>query len=191
MMAKNLLLLASALAASCALAQEQIHLTMTGDNTEMIVEWVEIGGSCSDAGSVTFASSRGLKQSSLGLRGAPVTVKATSTLYSDGMSVPICLWQATMSPLTPNAAYTYVVENGGSKGPSYTFTAAPNDQRRGGKIYAVYSDLGLNNSETLPAITAEAEAGVFDTVLMSGDLAYDLGTSGGERGNEFMRLLGE
>lgn len=53
-------------------------------------------------------------------------------------------------------------------------------------VYGVLADFGITNDISLNELLDEAEAGAFDVVLHSGDLAYDLDNYGGSRGNDFM-----
>jgi hypothetical protein len=159
---RAILAVAAALAGSArlSLAQEQVHLSVTGVETEMHVSWVEVGGKCSSSGSVSYSASR------------LATADATGTLYEEGMTDPICLWEATMTGLTRNTRYNYTLSNSDSgSGFSGYFTSLPNNQRQGGKMYAVYGDLGLDNDISLAQIVSEAKSGVYDMVIHSGDFA--------------------
>ncbi len=57
----------------------------------------------------------------------------------------------------------------------YGFTNQP--ARAGGAVYAVYADLGYNNSVSIPQLAAEVQAGAFDMIIHAGDV------SGGGRGS--------
>lgn len=182
--------------ASYTTAQEQVHLTLTGIESEMHVSWAESTGTCSSSGTVTY----GINNNNNHHHNAvdePLTttqtVSGSSYLYKTGMGVPLCLWDATMTGLKPNTPYTYTISNSGSstimKDITFNFTSAPDNQRNGGKIYAVYADLGMLNDISLAQIVAEGSSGMYDMVLHSGDLAYDLNTALGTRGNDYLNAL--
>jgi len=165
-------------------AQEQVHLSLTGIETEMHVSWAESTGTCSSTGTVTYTPLNAVNSQ------YTQTVSGKSYLYKTGMATPICLWDATMTDLQLNTPYTYTLSNGNRLTDiTFNFTSAPDNQRSGGKIYAVYSDLGMMNDISLSQIVTEGTSGMYDMILHSGDYAYDLGTSYGVRGNDFMNAL--
>jgi hypothetical protein len=79
---------------------------------------------------------------------------------------------------------------GDSTTPVYSFTApvATGQGKSNGQpmVYGVLADFGITNDISLNELLDEAEAGTFDVVLHSGDLAYDLDNYGGARGNDYM-----
>jgi hypothetical protein len=170
---------ASASCAAGAAGPEQVHLMVTGVETEMHVSWAEVGA-CSTSGTVTYGPSATNATGAAGAAagaaaGTPAplraTVDASGYLYKTGMTTPICLWDATMTGLTRNALYDYTLSNSASApggDVTFTFTAPPDDGRRGGKVYAVYADLGMTNDVSMAQITAEAKAGVYDMVIHPG-----------------------
>ena len=165
-------LLALAPLAAAAAAPEQIWITRTGKPGEMAVSWVTVGAGAAPEGVIFGASPSALDESAT----------ATSEVFSEGMAVPIRIHVATLTGLPDNATQVYYEVGGGST--VYNFTAAP--ARPGGTVYAIFGDLGLADDYSLDSLLAEAAADAFDAVIFAGDFAYDLETSSGEVGNEFL-----
>ena len=90
-----------------------------------------------------------------------------------------------LSGLAPGTAYVYqCAQDTTLHGP---FSTDPPEASP--LTLAVFGDLGLNNSVSLPNITDDTRAGAIAGVLHVGDLAYDLDDNGGRTGDLFMEAI--
>ena len=53
----------------------------------------------------------------------------------------------------------------------------------------MFGDLGLIGGQSVPDLSKAAERGWFDIIIHVGDIAYDLHTDAGDRGDEFMNRM--
>uniref|UniRef100_A0A915CX44 Purple acid phosphatase n=1 Tax=Ditylenchus dipsaci TaxID=166011 RepID=A0A915CX44_9BILA len=60
---------------------------------------------------------------------------------------------------------------------------------KAGVIICIFGDLGYLNGTALPYIQTGVQNNEFDMVIHVGDLAYDLHTDNGDRGDQFMRQI--
>lgn len=153
-------------------AVEQVFITGTGIEGEMSISWV------------TSTNAESSENVAYGIASSPLslTATATSNVLSNLMDIPIRIHVAHMTNLQNNTKYEYQL--GDDSATTFSFTNAP--ARAGGKVYAIYGDLGLKDDYSLSSLLAEAEADAFDAVLACGDFAYNLEDEGGVVGNDFM-----
>jgi len=125
------------------------------------VSWV-VHANCSGSPVVHYGTS----EASLGL-----VASARTNLFREGMSTPICVYEAVMGNLVNNTRYYY--RPGDANTPLYSFMVPPPTGQLlpGGKpiIYGVLADFGLNNDVSLAQLLQEGEAGAFDVVLHAGE----------------------
>ena len=154
-----------------ALEPNQLHLSLTGLPSEMLVQWVTYG-ICN--GTVSFSPATG---------GEAMTAAAALTTYTGGLGG----WEgwihtALMTDLTPGASYTYTVGSG-APAPSgvwsfpRNFSAAPLPSATLSSRVAVTADMGtvdLLGWAVSDAITEQHLLGPqrFDLVTIAGDLSY-------------------
>ena len=150
---------------------QQLHLSLTGDETEMRVMWVTYGVA---NGSVSWAPASG--SSSAGTSSA-AAVRTTYTAGVGGWSGYI--YTAVMSGLVPGATYSYQVGSGGPEGAwslSRTFDAAPAPGPAHTSYLCVFGDMGTIMPlgwAVSDAITENHLLGRrFDLILVAGDLSY-------------------
>ena len=97
-------------------------------------------------------------------------INVTSTSFN---FVEIGWMHQAMMPLTDIAVGTPVQYRVGGpvSGFSNVFSAVPKPARAGSEVFAVFGDFGLTNDVCMDALTADAAAGAFDSVLHVGDWA--------------------
>jgi hypothetical protein len=167
------LLLVAAFASRAAAANgpEQLSLAVTANGpTEMSITWVSlIPYTASAKGAVSWAPA-GAPDSQL--RSAPA---ATST-YTAGLGWTGTLFAATMTGLSPGAAYTYTVTDAtGNASAPFTFRAAPQPSADASARIVVLADMGtieLLGFEVAAEVVREHAAQPFDAFLIAGDLSY-------------------
>lgn len=54
---------------------------------------------------------------------------------------------------------------------------------------ALYGDLGLDNSKSVPNLIEDVDNNIYDLIIHNGDFAYDLNTQNGAVGDRFMRMI--
>lgn len=99
---------------------------------------------------------------------------------------------ARLSNLTAGTTYFYQVgspDGGWSDTLPFQTAAAPGTAAQGNFTWAVYGDMGLENEQSMPLLIADVDAGRIDGVLHIGDLAYDLDSDSGSRGDAFMASI--
>ena len=134
-----------------ALAQEQLHLSLTGRDNEVALDFV-----------IHPASATGVV---VKLGASPIpTSCATATINK--YTAQFCT--ALFTGLAPNSQYSYSVSSSVGATPVYNFTNAPSDRA---PIFAVYADFGLSNDVSLAALVKDAQNNGFDYVIHAGDWA--------------------
>ena len=134
---------------SVAVAQEQVHLSLTGSTDTMAIDFV-----ASQTSTLTYGTPGSPPQS------APVDCKvATLNTYTASFCT------AVMAGLAKDTLYTYTIK-GGATTFSANFTNQPSSRD---PVFACYADFGLGNDESLAALIADSDAGGFDYVIHAGD----------------------
>ncbi|CAD6199292.1 unnamed protein product [Caenorhabditis auriculariae] len=160
-------LLACFLAQSWA-APEQVHLAFHDGPLDLSVAWITFN----DVDSIL---SYGTSLSSLVKKTGDIKkwVFGGITRYSH---------RVRLHDLKPSTQYYYQIESR-----IFHFKTLPANP----KSYKVciYGDLGIENGVSTTSIINQGLAGQFDFVVHVGDLAYDLHTDNGKRGDKFMNLM--
>ena len=159
----------------------QVHLSLTGVESEMMVTW---SGHSSDVASEARVSSDATNWRSF---------NATQTMFDDqGTATPQYFYRAMLTGLTSGTRYQYVVGSLDQWSDTLSFTSqrASNSTDKPWK-FLVLADLGLDQGYTLPNITSEvlaAEGGQeYSALFHAGDLAYDLHDP--QVGDQFMQSI--
>ena len=135
------------------IATEQTWITTTGKNGESSVSWVT-RGSTTTSEVVTWGDSPSSVLEN--------QVNAISEVFSDQIA-PLRIHVGVISNLTQNQTYYYTV------GGNSTILSFQNEaQRAGGKIYAIFGDLGLQDDYALPSLLEESLSGAYDAVIHAG-----------------------
>lgn len=161
-----------------AVAPEQVHLSLTGDLTEMAVAWTTLNATA--ATTVQWAPAP---------CGAPpfaASAAGFTRTYTQGGWVGV-VHVATMTGLQRGGTYCYRVGDGSTTdgrawSPVFNFTAMPADVGTPGSPLRFLStgDMGYgpNSDATVAALLAEAAAGPVHFLLQDGDTSYDDGEWG-------------
>ena len=132
-------------------AQEQLHLSLTGKAGEVALDFVSV----ESATGITVL-----------LDGVAVPSLECATSNLNGFQAKFCT--ALFTGLTPNSAHGYVVKS--SEGSAnYSFVSEPESP-----VFAIYADFGLKNDESMKTLVEDAKEGGFDYVIHAGDWAYNL-----------------
>ncbi|XP_068729313.1 acid phosphatase type 7-like [Montipora capricornis] len=158
---------------------EQIHLSSTGDPSEMIVTWVTL----------SFTNDSIVEYNKFGF---PLTMRASGniTRFVDGGSEHRVLYmhRVKLTGLTPDEVYEY--HCGGVDGWSavFSFKALKSGVNWAPRL-AVFGDLGSVNGKSLSYLQEETQQGHFDAILHVGDFAYNMDTSDARVGDDFMNQI--
>lgn len=178
-------------AASGALPS-QVHLALTGDETEMMITYNTEYDTDTSVAKVRQASSNATWK----------FFQGSSEKFVDGGSKKTVRYvhRVKMTGLVPGHKYEYEVgdEDGGLSGKSFTFWAMrsmENHTSNGRPWRFIHlADMGLDNDLTLSNISSfvsrAAEQGTpYDAILHAGDLAYDFHSKQGTVGDQFMMAI--
>ncbi|KAK2139909.1 hypothetical protein LSH36_1561g00000 [Paralvinella palmiformis] len=173
---------------------EQIHLSLTGSNSEMMVTWVTRNSTGMPM--VEYGLAGGIKRSGQQMQnelGWPkfdqVAVGETDT-FIDGGSLHRRLYihRVKMTGLKPKQEYVYHV--GGALGWSdvYFFMTYPDGTTWSPRI-VLFGDMGNENAQSLSRLQEETQRGFYDAIFHVGDFAYDMNTDNAHVGDEFMNQI--
>ena len=165
---------------------EQVHIAL-GAAGSLAVGWVTRprhagGGACSRDSVVKFGSSK--KQ--IDEWSAPGVVHATPADKRNTF-----FHSATLHGLVTGQTYYYSVGSAASAdcwSPVHAFRVPGHDDVRPMTV-AMFGDLGLHKNEALPCLASEATSGALHLAIHAGDLAYDLASEKGARGDEWLRAM--
>ena len=144
---------AAILLATSALAQEQMHLSVTGTAHEMALDFV------------ASATATGV---AVALDGAPVPADCVTATINE-YTAQFCT--ALFTGLAPNTQHSYTVKSSAAVSPLYKFNSGPAGKGGRAPIFAMYADFGLNNDLSLSALIKDSQSGGFDYVVHAGDWA--------------------
>jgi len=150
-------------AAAAAGAPEQLHLSLTGDASEMFVTFVlNASAPCADA--------------AVALDGGAAAFAAAHSTYTAGViGWSGSIYTARLTGLTPGGAHSYVATACGASSAPVAFTAAPAPGAGVRSRVAVKADMGTViplGFETAAQIEKDNAQDPFDLVMLAGDLAY-------------------
>ena len=204
----TLLLAAVAAVATSSLppnAPSQIHAHLTGNDSSIVVTWsvpASCGAACAAVVAVRAVNS---SASPAAWRNYTSVVSVATLDASMGSAQGWTVTSVVLSGLPLNATSYYACGGLVSGGPvlalrpgrlrragDRTPTVLPHDYNAAApplRIVAALADIGLANSLSLPLLLNDSAAGVFDVLLLAGDLAYDLSTTSGAVGDAFMAAL--
>jgi acid phosphatase type 7 len=169
-MLSKLLLLTLVLACSC---QEQIHVSYFQEGKL----------------SFTWVTQQSDSNSSVGLRLAGESnfsiTDGKSTEFLPSENRTIFIHRVTVDNLLPNSTYEYFV--GGNS--DVLTVRVPHNSTTSPFSFLVYADYGFINDVSTTAIDHMVQNKEVDMIIHAGDLAYDLPTNNGTRGDNFMNMI--
>uniref|UniRef100_A0A7E4UVI9 Purple acid phosphatase n=1 Tax=Panagrellus redivivus TaxID=6233 RepID=A0A7E4UVI9_PANRE len=172
-------ILAFAVLTVAADGPEQVHLSLGSTEGSMVVSWVTLKP----------PTSNGLPQVTYGRTAAALIQVAYGKMDDFNYNGVIrYMYQAEMVNLLPNETYYYSVGVMGQMSKTYQFKSFPKGNDFLLRV-CVFGDLGYINGTSLPYLIDAAEKGQFDMVLHIGDIAYDLHTDNGQRGDLYMNQI--
>ncbi len=148
---------------------QQVHLSLTSDPTEMVVDFVSSAGGSSAA--CAYGSSPG----------ALTTRAPAETAYIKSIGN---VSHALLQGLVPGQRVYYACGDEMAVSATYNFTAGA--RAGAGQRIAVWADFGVNDGFGLDQIARDAAAGAFDLALHAGDWAYNFGDGNSANGNFMM-----
>jgi hypothetical protein len=152
---------------------QQVHLSLTSNATEMVVDFVSTGVATSAAFCLYGKSKSELTSSAVATTSFVPTIGNVS--------------HALLSGLVPGTQYYYTCSDGDVVSQSnVSFIAGAVPQSGQPQRVAVWADFGVNDGFGLDQIAEDAAAGAFDFAVHSGDWAYNLDTGNSANGNFFM-----
>lgn len=161
-------------------APEQIHISYTGDASEMMVSYVtrDSQDNSEDNRDPSPAVARyGTDPKSLDKR-----AQGKSFVFDTGDD-ELVINNVKLTDLEANTRYYYQV---GSTNVSDVFSFSTNEEKL---IFAVYGDMGYKNAVSLDRLIEEVKNGNYNAVLHVGDLAYDFYEEEGDTGDNFMNSI--
>ncbi|XP_038077012.1 acid phosphatase type 7-like [Patiria miniata] len=155
---------------------EQVHLSATGNVTEMIVTWS------------TFEDTPSMVQ--FGMTKPDQNATGSSTKFIDGGSLKSAqfIHRVKLTGVTPGTKYVYRCGSDEGWSPLFFFSALQDGTDWTPRL-ALYGDMGNKNAQSLGRLQVAAQGGEYDAILHVGDYAYDFDSDNGMVGDEFMRQI--
>lgn len=160
---------------------EQIHISATGDPTEMMITW-------------TTMATTNYTIVEYNKEGFPLELRASgsNTKFTDPQSGKVVRYmhRVKLTGLVPGQRYEY--RCGGYDGWSslFAFNALKSGEDWSPRI-AFYGDMGTTNAKSISYLQEDAQNGKYDAILHVGDFAYDLFEDEGRNGDDFMNEIQE
>ena len=158
---------------------EQVHISATGDVTEMMITWVTM------AANVSSIVEYGLKDKAL-----TMTASGSATKFTDGGSEHRVLYihRVKLTDLKPATSYDYHVGSMQGWSSVFRFKTLPEGTDWSPRM-CLFGDLGNSNAMSLGYIQEELTRDDFDVILHVGDFAYNLATDNARVGDAFMNQI--
>ncbi|XP_067019476.1 acid phosphatase type 7-like isoform X2 [Acropora muricata] len=159
---------------------EQIHISNTGDPTEMMITWVTL----SDA------------VKSVVEYGERCRMPLSKRAYGSSTEYNTCGWKkrkiyihrVKLEGLVPGRGYDYRVGSSDGWSALYNFNTTRNGTNWAPR-FAIYGDLGTDNSQSLSKLQREVQSGRYDAILHVGDFAYNMESDNSKVGDKFMNQI--
>ncbi|CAH0755500.1 unnamed protein product [Diatraea saccharalis] len=155
---------------------EQVHISFGAKTNDIVATWS------------TFNDTESIVR--YGVSSPDQETSGSSEVFVDGGNMKRRQWihRATMKDLKFDTHYVYQVGSEDGWSEQFTFKTPPAGEDWPVRI-AIYGDMGLNGSKSLPFLRREVAEGRYDLILHVGDFAYDMQEREGRVGDAFMRLL--
>ncbi|CAA99834.1 Purple acid phosphatase [Caenorhabditis elegans] len=148
---------------------DQVHISFTGDMTEMAVVWNTFSEVSQD---VTYGKTGS---------GATSTAKGSSEAWVFG-GITRYRHKAIMTGLEYSTEYDYTIASR-----KFSFKTLSNDPQS--YKVCVFGDLGYWHGNSTESIIKHGLAGDFDFIVHLGDIAYDLHTNNGQVGDSYLNVF--
>ncbi|EGT38552.1 hypothetical protein CAEBREN_31844, partial [Caenorhabditis brenneri] len=148
---------------------DQVHLSFTGDMTEMAVVW----NTFADASQDVSYGKKGSGSSSIAKGSSEAWVYGGITRYRH---------KATMTGLDYSNEYEYTISSR-----TFSFKTLSKDPQS--YRVCVFGDLGYWHGNSTESIIKHGLAGDFDFIVHLGDIAYDLHTDNGNVGDSYLNVF--
>ena len=134
---------------------QQVHISMTSDESEMVVDFVSSGGGAAPACSYGTTPALG------------------STAAGSGSVYPTIglVANALLTGLKPATTYYYACTDGVVTSQTYSFLNRPSSPSSPLLRIGVFADFGVDDGFGLTQIANDVQAGAFDMILHAGDWA--------------------
>ncbi|XP_046847754.1 acid phosphatase type 7-like [Xenia sp. Carnegie-2017] len=158
---------------------EQVHISATGDETEMVITWVTF------AKNVDSIVEYGLADHALDGRKS-----GSATKFTDGGSEHRILYihRVKLTGLKPSTLYDYHCGSMQGWSTVFRFKTFPKGNKWSPRL-CLYGDMGNENAKSLGYIQEEVTRDDFDAILHVGDFAYDMHTDNASVGDAFMNQI--
>ena len=163
----GLLLLALSLAGALAQQPEQAHLSLTGKEGELSLDFMAHRLNCTTTWGVQLATSPDFTQAEF----IPASACTDFTLSEPALTLAV---RVLLKGLVAGTTYYYVCGSEELRDPwsmVYSFVYNSGSQHEGGPVYAILADFGTFNMESLGKLTAEAYTGRYDVLLHAGEFS--------------------
>ena len=161
---------------------QQLHLSLGADVTQMMVTWVT--ESRLPSTSLVLFSKVSDRNT-----GMTHTVSGNWTTFKAGGGRRQFVHRVLLTGLQPNSVYAYSVSSDGGKFFSRSYSFRTNS-RSAVQDVAIVGDLGVEHGRrAFKTLSVEAAKGSIDAVFHVGDMAYDLHDDDGRKGDMFLQLM--
>lgn len=162
-----LLLLALAFGGALAQQPEQAHLSLTGRDGELSLDFMAHRLNCSTTWGVQLGTSPDFTQAEF----IPASACSDFTHSEPALTLAV---RVLLRGLVAGTQYYYVAGSPELRDPwsqVFSFVYNSGSLRAGGPVYAILADFGTFNMESLGKLTAEAYEGRYDVLLHAGDFS--------------------
>lgn len=159
---------------------EQIHISSTGDPTEMMITWVTMASSVKSVVEYGERCKLPLNKRAFG--------EATKYKTCGWKERTIYMHRVKLEKLIPGKGYDYRVGSSDGWSALYNFNATKNGTAWSPR-FAIYGDLGVDNAQSLSKLQKEVQGGRYDAILHVGDFAYNMESENSRVGDRFMNQI--
>lgn len=155
---------------------EQVHLSFGEKVNDIVATW----STFNDTASLVRYGVYKLEDQATG----------ASKVFVDGgkQKRPQWIHRASMKDLKFDTRYVYQVGSEDGWSQQFSFKTPPAGEDWVVRI-AIYGDMGLNGSLSLPFLKEDVQQDKYDLILHVGDFAYDMNEQEGRVGDDFMNLI--